>query len=119
MRKVATTGRVAVVASLAAILLVFGWPTWSAAQQAEDAAPGSQALSVTGTVEAADEDFLGRVKAVQIVSPEMGTFLVADDEKGRELIDHVGKDVTVTARRMVDDEGKSVLAVSDYRVHEG
>jgi hypothetical protein len=126
MRRNRIVGRVALATSLAVILLTFGGQATaqvaveSAAAQGKTVEEmGTRTLDVTGTIEAAEKSFFGRVKTVQIVSSELGTFLVADDEIGRKLAEHVGRTVTVTARQELDDEGKRVLAISEYRVHEG
>lgn len=116
-----TRTRIMVAASLAAVLLAFGWKAGaqSGAEPGEMPAPPSEMLVVTGTIEAVEQNLLGTAKAVQIVSAEMGEFRIADDENGRALTKLVGRTVTVTAHRTLDPEGQSVLSVSQYVVHEG
>jgi len=70
-------------------------------------------LTVTGTVEVAEKNFLGQVKALQLVAG-IGNFRIASDAKGRELTDQVGRRVTLTGERAKDRHGNLVLAVRDY-----
>lgn len=76
-------------------------------------------MAITGTIEAVEENFLGRATQVRIVSPDMGTFLIANAGKGEDLTGHVGETVTVVAQRTTDGKGNQVLAVEGYKVHEG
>ena len=83
------------------------------------ARPAFEIVVITGRIEPAEENFLGRAAQIQIVSAEAGAFLIAHEGKGRELKHHVGAIVTLTAERMHDAEGNEILSVERYRVHRG
>ena len=127
MWKTATLGLVGfAMAAIGVTLLTFGVGAQEVAfdprsEVASDVAagPAFEMMVVTGTIQAAEEDFLGQATRVRIVSPEAGAFLIARDAKGRELESHVGAIVTVTAERTRDDEGNEILSVERYQVHEG
>jgi len=124
MRQSTAKVRVAIAAVLAGTLLGLGWT--AAAEGEKTAAPGVAAappsperMVVTGTIEALEKNLLGWATKVQIVSPAMGSFLIADSGKGRELKKLVGETVTVTAQRQHDAEGNEVLSVERYEIRGG
>lgn len=75
-----------------------------------------RAVLVTGTIQPAERNFLGAVKTVEIVVPQVGSFRVDDSGKGRDLKDHVGETVTVMAMSRADSGGNPILRVEDYSI---
>jgi hypothetical protein len=76
-------------------------------------------VTLTGRIEAVKKNFLGWPKAVAIDVPQVGSFLIDDSGKGKELEDHVGDVVTLVGTRKVRGDGMMVLAVERYQVHPG
>jgi hypothetical protein len=70
-------------------------------------------LTVTGTVEVAEKTLFGEIAAVQLVA-DIGSFRIAADEKGAELRSFLGRRVTLTGERTIDEDGKTVLAVREF-----
>jgi hypothetical protein len=70
-------------------------------------------LTVTGTVEVAEKNLFGEIQAVQLVA-DIGSFRIAADQKGDELRSFLGRRVTLTGERTIDEDGKSVLAVREF-----
>jgi hypothetical protein len=68
-------------------------------------------------VRTVDENLLGSPKTVEVVTEEMGSFLVEDEGAGEELKSHVGKTVTVVAVIKRGEDGRERLSVQKFRVH--
>ncbi|HAA05808.1 MAG TPA: hypothetical protein DCE18_20925 [Syntrophobacteraceae bacterium] len=71
---------------------------------------------IIGTVTVASKDANGKVTAVKIVADE-GEYLVADNDKGKELLALVDKDVDVSGT-VKDSGGKKTLTVTSFEVIE-
>jgi hypothetical protein len=71
---------------------------------------------VIGTVTAASKDSGGKVTAVKIVTDE-GEYLVANNEKGKELLNLVDKDVDASGA-IKESGGKKTITVTEYEVIE-
>jgi hypothetical protein len=72
--------------------------------------------SVIGTVTAATTDSAGKVTAVKIVTDE-GDYLVANNDKGKELLKFVDKDVDASGT-VKESGGKKTITVTEYEVIE-
>ena len=72
--------------------------------------------SVIGTVTAATTDSAGKVTAVKIVSDE-GDYLVANNDKGKELLKFVDKDVDASGT-VKESGGKKTITVTEFEVIE-
>jgi hypothetical protein len=71
---------------------------------------------IIGTVAVASKDASGKVTAVKIVADE-GEYLVADNDKGKELLALVDKDVDVSGT-VKDSGGKKTITVTSFEVIE-
>ena len=72
--------------------------------------------SVIGTVTAATTDSAGKVTAVKIVSDD-GEYLVANNDKGKELLKFVDKDVDASGT-VKESDGKKTITVTEFEVIE-
>jgi hypothetical protein len=72
--------------------------------------------SVIGTVTAATTDSSGKVTAVKIVADE-GEYLVANNDKGKELLKYVDKDVDASGT-VKESDGKKTITVTEFEVIE-
>jgi hypothetical protein len=84
-----------------AMLVSALWAQVPAVERAQGAEPDVD--TVVGEVEVVDEDDEGNVTAVSIYDSELGSVLVADNGKGRELLELVGS--TVEATGMITELG--------------
>jgi hypothetical protein len=89
---------------------------WAGAQE-----PEPDVGTIVGEVEVAAEDDEGNVIAVSIYDGEWGSVLVADNARGRELLDLVGS--TVEATGMITELGDGEdfdyeILVQSYEVFE-
>jgi hypothetical protein len=71
---------------------------------------------IIGTVTVANKDASGKVTAVKIVADE-GEYLVADNDKGKELLALVDKDVDVSGT-VKNSGGKKTITVTSFEVIE-
>lgn len=81
----------------------------------------TEAVTLTGEVEAADFDDDGGVAAVAIYDFEWGSVLVAGDSKGKELLDHVGDVVRASGyvEPLDDDSGYfHLIRIQSYSIEE-
>ena len=81
----------------------------------------SEAVTVSGEVEAAEYDDDGNVTQVAIYDEEWGSVLVLRTSKGAELMNHVGAMVTANGvvRELEDDSGYSYsIEVASYTIDE-
>ena len=72
--------------------------------------------SVIGTVTAATTDSAGKVTAVKIVSDD-GEYLVANNDKRKELLKFVDKDVHA-AGTVKESGGKKTITVTEFEASE-
>ncbi len=92
--------------------------TAGVAQSEAPANPIARPLTVTGMIEPVADPLFGATTPVQIVSADAGTFLVANEGVGKDLRAHVGVKVTVVAKPEADVDGKPLLRVLRYELHE-
>jgi hypothetical protein len=88
--------------------------------------PESEETTITGTVVEAEWDEDGNITAVAIsvtISPDdpdeeeyAEEYSVANNEKGKELLELVGKEVEATGKVETDEYGYMTIFVSDYKV---
>ena len=71
-------------------------------------------MMISGTLEVAEEDLHGKPKTLELVSPELGSFRIAPDRRGRTLFAHVGQWVTVFGTVEVVN-GVRVVHVESFR----
>jgi hypothetical protein len=71
---------------------------------------------VIGTVAAASTDASGKVTAVKIMADD-GEYLVANNDKGKELLNLVDKDVDASGS-IKESGGKKTITVTDFEVIE-
>ena len=90
------------------LLMVFLPATPALAQGKEEA--------IIGTVTVANKDAGGKVTAVKIVADE-GEYLVADNDKGKELLALVDKDVDVSGT-IKSNGGNKTITVTSFEVIE-
>ncbi len=72
--------------------------------------------SIIGTVTAATTDSSGKVTAVKIVTDD-GEYLVANNDKGKELLKLVDKDVDASGS-IKESGGKKTITVTEFEVIE-
>jgi hypothetical protein len=72
--------------------------------------------SIIGTVTAATTDSSGKVTAVKIVADD-GEYLVDNNDKGKELLKLVDKDVDVSGT-VKESGGKKTITVTEFEVIE-
>ena len=77
-----------------------------------------EVVRVTGEIRAAEQAAPGEPAELEIVSPDMGTYLIDARGKGWQLERHVGKMVTLMAALERRDDGRKHLVVESFRVHE-
>ena len=97
------------------LLLCFGAVLMVFLSAAPVLAQGEEA-AVIGTVTVANKDASGKVTAVKIVADE-GEYLVADNDKGKELLALVDKDVDVSGT-VKSNGGKKTINVTSFEVIE-
>lgn len=110
-----------------AVLCITGWGHTSSTSQ-----PQEEKVTIRGTVEAYEMDEDGTVVTV-VISVEIALedttgeeereiayekYLVAYDEKGRQLLDLVGRTVEATGTVKEDEEGNKTIFIKSYRVPE-
>ena len=71
-------------------------------------------MMISGSLEVAEQDLHGKPKALELVSPELGSFRVASDRRGRTLFAHIGQWVTVFGTVEVEN-GVRVVHVDSFR----
>ena len=94
---------------LCGVLLMIGLSATPVLAQGEEQA-------IIGTVTVADKDASGKVTAVKIVADE-GEYLVADNDKGKELLALVDKDVDASGT-VKSSDGKKTITVTSFEVIE-
>lgn len=124
MRRLAAVSaalRLAAVSS--ALLLALGLALAGEAQPQTTGRPGEvlvrEMVSVTGTIRLAPQR-AGRGSALEIDSGAMGRYRVAEFGLGEALKQHVDEDVTVVAFvEPFEQDGRPVLRIARFRLHEG
>lgn len=71
-------------------------------------------MMISGSLEVAEHDIHGKPKALELVSPELGSFRIAPDRRGRMLLAHVGRWVTVFGTVEIEN-GVRVVHVDGFR----
>lgn len=66
---------------------------------------------------AAEVTITGKISEQGIVADDGQVYAVAEDEKGKEIMEHVDKTVKVTGT-VEEREGKKVITVTNYEVTE-
>lgn len=74
-------------------------------------------FAVKGVVEAAAHDATGKVTKIRIVAGEQ-KYKIAANDKGRELIQHVGKTVEATGGLKTKAKGSQVFTVNSFTIAE-
>lgn len=82
---------------------------------AQETEAGAKAVTVVGTVVAADWDDNGTVVAVNLQSDD-DEYIIADNETAAELLHMVGQRVSVTGTVAESEDGSLVLTVSTFSV---
>jgi len=77
-------------------------------------AAGGHRMMISGNLEVVEEDLHGKPKALELVSPELGSFRIAPDRRGRTLFAHVGQWVTVFGTVEVENDVR-VVHVDSFR----
>jgi hypothetical protein len=72
--------------------------------------------AIIGTVAAATTDSSGKVTAVKIIADE-GEYLVENNDKGKELLKLVDKDVDASGT-VKEKDGKKTITVTEFEVIE-
>ena len=81
----------------------------------------TEQVTVTGLIGVADQDDEGNVTAVEIWDSELGSVLIDNSGMGKELLDFVGVEVTITGtiEELDDDSGYDYrISVAEYHVED-
>ncbi len=76
-------------------------------------------IQLVGQLQAASKDAAGKPTALVISDEKLGTYAIAADAKGRELMSHVGEFVTLIGRLELGAGGKRTLRVDRYELTKG
>jgi hypothetical protein len=74
-------------------------------------------LSATALFAADEMTIMGKVTDEGLVSDDGQVYGISDDEKGKELMENVGKKVEATGTVM-ESEGKKILTIKSFKVSE-
>jgi hypothetical protein len=87
--------------------------------QAERGVSPAAPITVVGTIRAASKDAAGKPTALMISDPKLGTFTIASEGKGKELMSHVGESATLIGRFELAARGEKILKVERYTLAKG
>jgi hypothetical protein len=76
----------------------------------------AQSATLTGIVIAADWSDEQEVIATALATPDEKEYRISGNRKGKELLDHLQRQVEVTGPLSMDEKGRQVITVRRYIV---